>query len=138
MNEKEYNKPELDGFSQLVGRLLTNPLPALVMLVAITMGLVALWMTPREEEPQIIVPLANVLIMAPGLSAQQVERQVATPLENLLYQIDGVEHVYSVSEPGRSVVTVRFYVGEDREDSLVKIYNKIYSNTDQVPAAVSS
>lgn len=135
---KEHHRPELDGFSQLVGRLLTNPLPALIMLVAITMGLVALWMTPREEEPQIIVPLADVLITAPGLSAQQVERQVATPLENLLYQIDGVEHVYSLSEPGRSVVTVRFYVGEDREDSLVKIYNKIYSNTDQVPAAVSS
>ncbi len=135
---KEYDKPEFDGFSRLIGRLLTNPLPALIILVAITMGLVALWITPREEEPQIIVPLADVLITAPGLSAQQVERQVATPLENLLYQIDGVEHVYSLSKPGRCVVTVRFYVGEDREDSLVKIYNKIYSNTDQVPKAVSS
>lgn len=82
--------------------------------------------------------MADVFITAPGLSANQVERQITTPLEKLLAQIDGVEHVYSVSKTGNAVVNVRFFVGQDRVSSLVKIYNKIYSNTDQVPAAVTS
>ncbi|UCD27762.1 MAG: efflux RND transporter permease subunit, partial [Planctomycetota bacterium] len=117
---------------------MTGPLPLFLLLVALAGGIVALVITPREEEPQIIVPLADVLVAAPGLSAEQVERQIATPLEKLLYQIDGVEYVYSMSRPERCVVTVRFFVGEDRVDSLVKIYNKLYSQTDRIPAAVQS
>jgi multidrug efflux pump subunit AcrB len=110
--------------------------PALIV-VSILAGAFAILVTPREEEPQIVVPMADVHVLAPGLSVEAVERQVATPVEKLLHQIDGVEHVYSASMPGRAVVTVRFHVGEDREDSLVKIYNKLYSNTDRVPADVS-
>jgi multidrug efflux pump subunit AcrB len=124
--------------ARVVGLALDGALPVLLVLLAVIAGAVALVITPREEEPQIVVPMADVLVAAPGLSAAQVERQVASPLEKLLHQIDGVEHVYSVSNAGRAVVTVRFHVGEDREDSLVKIYNKIYSNTDRVPAVVSS
>ncbi len=108
------------------------------MAVSMAAGLAALLATPREEDPQIVVPMADVHVSAPGLPVEEVERQVATRIEKLLSQIDGVEHVYSMSVPGRAVVTVRFYVGEDREDSLVKIYNKIYSNTDQIPPAVRS
>jgi multidrug efflux pump subunit AcrB len=115
-----------------------GPLPLLLLLVAFVGGIVALMITPREEEPQIIVPLADVVVAAPGLSAEQVERQIATPLEKLLYQIDGVEYVYSMSRPEKCVVTVRFFVGEDRVDSLVKIYNKLYSETDRIPAAVQT
>ncbi|NIR29923.1 MAG: efflux RND transporter permease subunit [Gammaproteobacteria bacterium] len=121
-----------------MARIVGSPLPAILALVAVAGGALALLVTPREEEPQIVVPVADVVVSAPGLSAAQVERQVATPLEKLLFQIDGVEYVYSMSQPGRAVVTVRFHVGEDREDSLVKIYNKVNSNTDQVPAAVDS
>jgi multidrug efflux pump subunit AcrB len=109
-----------------------------LLIGALLGGIVSLMITPREEEPQIIVPLADVLVSAPGLSAQQVERQISTPLEKFLYQIDGVEYVYSMSMPERCVVTVRFHVGEDREDSLIKIYNKIFSHTDHIPAAVQS
>ncbi|MBL0714375.1 MAG: efflux RND transporter permease subunit [Desulfosarcina sp.] len=127
-----------DGLSRMISSAMRGTLPLLLLLVALTGGIVALAITPREEEPQIIVPLADVLVSAPGLSAAQVERQIATPLEKLLYQIDGVEYVYSMSRSGQCVVTVRFYVGEDREDSLVKIYNKIYSNTDRIPASVAS
>ena len=111
--------------------------PVLLLIAAIILGAVALLLTPREEEPQIVVPSADVLITAAGLDARQVERLVATPLEKLLAQIDGVEHVYSTSESGRAVVTVRFFVGEDREDSLLKLYSKVYSEQEQIPAGVT-
>jgi len=130
--------PNLDAGSRFLGRFMDGPLPAMLMLFAMAVGVAALLITPREEEPQIIVPLADVLVSAPGLSAEQVERQVATPLEKLLSQIDGVEYIYSRSRAGHSVVTVRFFVGEDREDSLVKVYNKIYSNSDSIPTAVDA
>jgi len=123
--------------NRIVERSLDGGLPLLLMLVALLAGAFALIVTPREEEPQIVVPSADVLIQAPGLSARQVERLVATPAEKLLAQIDGVEHVYSVSQTGRAVVSVAFYVGEDREDSLLKLYSKIYSHQDEVPAAVT-
>jgi len=124
--------------SRLLGQTMQGPLPLFILLVAFVGGMVALMITAREEEPQIIVPMADVLVAAPGLSAQQVERQIATPLEKLLYQIDGVEYVYSMSRSDQCVVTVRFFVGEDREDSLVKIYNEVFSQIDRIPAAVQS
>jgi multidrug efflux pump subunit AcrB len=124
--------------SRIVSQFLSGPLPILIIVATILTGALSLWLTPREEEPQIVVPLADVFVSAPGLDAEQVERQIATRLEKLLFQIDGVEYVYSFSRPGQAVATVRFYVGEDREDSLVKIYNKLHSNLDQVPAAVGA
>ena len=127
-----------DWFSRLLAVTLDGSLPLLLLLIAFAGGFVALMITPREEEPQIIVPMADVIVDAPGLSAVQVERQIATPLEKLLYQIDGVEYVYSMSRSNQCVVTVRFFVGEDREDSLIKIYNKVFSQIDQIPAAVES
>jgi multidrug efflux pump subunit AcrB len=127
-----------NSFYQILSKVLEGQIPVLLVLVALISGLVSLYYTPREEEPQIVVPMADVFISVPGLTAKQIERQVVTPLEKLLTQIDGVEHVYSVSNNDSAIVTVRFYVGEDREDSLVKIYNKIYSNQDKVPDSVSS
>ena len=134
----EPSSQKLDWLSRLLAGVMAGPLPLVLLIGALLGGVVALMITPREEEPQIVVPLADVLVSAPGLSAQQVERQIATPLEKFLYQIDGVEYVYSMSMPERCVVTVRFHVGEDREDSLIKIYNKIFSQTDRIPAAVKS
>lgn len=128
----------LPFLTRLVALFLRGDVAILFTVVSLTIGAVALYLTPREEEPQIIVPMADVMIEAPGLSAAEVDRQVTQPLEKLLYQIDGVEYVYSMSQSGRAVVTVRFYVGEDREDSLVKLYNKVNSNIDQVPQSVSS
>ena len=123
--------------TRIVEVFLRGDVAILLTVVSLVAGAVALVLTPREEEPQIVVPLADVVVRAPGLSAAEVERQVAERLEKLLFQIDGVEYVYSMSKPGQCVVTVRFYVGEDREDSLVKLYNKITSNTDQIPPAVT-
>ncbi len=135
MTEPEHTVAHAGG---IVGRVMDSPLPAMILLLALASGAAALWLTPREEEPQIVVPIADVIVRTPGLSAQQVERQVAVPLEKLLHQIDGVEYVYSTSRNGGCVVTVRYYVGEDREESLFKIYNKVFSNADQIPAAVES
>ncbi|MFP4580212.1 MAG: efflux RND transporter permease subunit [Candidatus Sumerlaeia bacterium] len=128
-------KPSL--IEGVVKLFLQGNLSVLFLMLALLAGAVALMVTPREEEPQIVVPLADVFIRVPGASAQEVERQVATRLEKMLFQIDGVEYVYSTSMPEMAIVTLRFYVGEDREDSLVKIYNKINSNIDRVPASVA-
>jgi multidrug efflux pump subunit AcrB len=130
--------PGTTFLGRIVDLFLRGNLAPLLIVASLIAGLVAVVATPREEEPQIVVPIADVLVSAPGLSAEEVERQVATPLEKLLFQIDGVEHVYSTSYPDRAIASVRFYVGEDREDSLVKIYNKLYSNTDAVSPDIVS
>ena len=121
----------------IVAVFLEGQLSVLLIGLALFLGTAAVLMTPREEEPQIVVPLADIHVEAPGASAEEVEKLVATPLERLLWQLDGVEYVYSVSERGQAVVTVRFYVGEDREDSLVKLHNRITSNLDVVPPVVT-
>ena len=121
----------------IVEKFLGSNLSLILILVSLVVGAAALWLTPREEEPQIVVPLADVLVQFPGHSAEEVERLVAVPLEKLLFQIDGVEHVYSMSHHGMAVVTVRFFVGQDREDSLVKLYNKVMQNTDAIPPGVA-
>ena len=130
------------GKTSFLGRVidlfLVGQLPAVLIALSLLGGVVALWLTPREEEPQIVVPMADVWIEAPGLPVEEVERQISTRLEKLLTQIDGVEYVYSMSLPGRSIVTVRFFVGENRENSLLEIYNKIESNRDLVPPSVAS
>ncbi|MEZ6093349.1 MAG: efflux RND transporter permease subunit [Pirellulaceae bacterium] len=133
--DDETNLPFL---TRVVAMFLRGDIALLFTLLSLVIGGIALYLTPREEEPQIIVPMADLMVSAPGLSAQEVERQVTQPLEKLLYQIDGVEYVYSMSQQGRSVATVRFYVGEDREDSLVKLYNKVDSNVDQIPRSVAN
>ena len=123
--------------NRIVEAFLHGNLSVVLIIVSFVAGFIALSFTPREEDPQIVVPIADVFINMPGASAEEVERQVSTRLEKLLYQIDGVEYVYSMSFPSRAVVTVRFYVGEDRERSWVKLYNKIYANIDQIPPGVT-
>jgi multidrug efflux pump subunit AcrB len=125
-----------DWMMRLVETFLKGNFSILLILVSLVMGAAALLITPREEDPQIVVPVADVFVSMPGASAREVERQVATRLEKLLYQIDGVEYVYSTSFEGSAMVTVRFYVGQNREDSWVKLHNKISANIDQVPPGV--
>jgi len=125
------------GFiARLVAPFLQPQPPILMIIFALALGLAALLLTPREEEPQIVVPLADVFVQVPGASAREVEQLVSTPLEKLLWQIDGVEYVYSMSRDGLAIVTVRFHVGEDRERSLVKLHNKISMNIEQAPPIV--
>jgi len=116
----------------VVRLFLTSKLSVIMVMAALLLGMVAIFITPREEEPQIVVPMADIYVQAPGATAEEVEQLVATPLERLLWQIDGVEYVYSMARRDMAVVTVRFFVGESREHSLVKLYNKIDMNIDKV------
>jgi len=121
------------GISGRISRyFVTSQLTPLVALVAMLLGIFAVLVTPREEEPQINVTMANVLISFPGASAQDVESLVAIPAEQVLSQITGIEHVFSVSKPGMAVLTVQFKVGQDRTQALVRLYDTIYSNKDWV------
>ncbi len=121
------------GISGRISRyFVASQLTPLVALVAALLGIFAVLVTPREEEPQINVTMANVLVAFPGASARDVEALVAGPAEQVLSQIAGIEHVYSVSRPGMAVLTVQFKVGEDRTQSLVRLYDTIYSNKDWI------
>lgn len=111
----------------------TAQITPLIALVALLLGLFAVLVTPREEEPQINVTMANVLIPFPGASAKNVEQMVAVPAEQVLSQIADIEHVTSVSRPGVAVITVQFEVGVPRTEALVQLYNTIQSNQDWLP-----
>jgi multidrug efflux pump subunit AcrB len=120
----------------IVDYFLTSRMAVILALASLALGAAAIVVTPREEEPQIVVPMADVVVQVPGASADEVEKLVTTPLERLLWQIDGVEYVYSISRKDMAAVTVRFFVGEDREDSLIKLHNMIAKNVDLAPTIV--
>ncbi|MDH5301397.1 MAG: efflux RND transporter permease subunit [Gammaproteobacteria bacterium] len=121
------------GFSGSVAKkFLKSEITPLLALVGLLLGIFAVLVTPREEEPQIDVTFANVFIPFPGATAKEVEALVSTPAEQVLSEIAGIEHVYSVSRPGMSVLTVQFEVGQDRTRSIVKLYNNILSNEDWI------
>ncbi len=130
-------QPKHSVVGGIIETFLKGNLAILLIIIALVAGAAALLITPREEEPQIVVPLADVMVMYPGGSAEEVERLVSSRLERMLYQIDGVEYVYSMSRPGMAVVTVRFKVGEDREKSLIKLYNKIFQNIDKTTPGIA-
>ena len=111
---------------------LQSQMTPLIALIALLLGVFAVLVTPREEEPQINVTMANVLIPFPGASAKDVESLVTTPAEQVLARITGLEHIYSVTKPGLAVLTVQFKVGEDRTQALVRLYDTINSNRDWV------
>lgn len=114
-----------------------SKLTPLIVIASLVLGVFAIIVTPREEEPQIVVPMIDVFVSAPGFSSKEVEERVTKPMEKLLWEIKGVEYVYSIARPGMNLTIVRFYVGENMEDSLVKLYNKLMSNYDRIPPGVS-
>ena len=125
------------GFSGALARkFLQSELTPLLALIGILLGVFAVMVTPREEEPQIDVTFANVFIPFPGASAREVEQLVTTSAEQVLSEISGVKHIYSISRPGQAVLTVEFDVGQDRTKSIVRLYNALYSNQDWLPAGL--
>lgn len=121
----------------IVRAFVDSKLTPLTVLAILVLGSFALLATPREEEPQIIVPMMDVFVDMPGASSQEVEARVTIPMEKKLMEIPGVEYVYSTSMPGLSMAIVRFYVGQNEEDAIVRLYNKLYSNFDLMPPGAS-
>ena len=126
--------PQKLGFSGAIARKFQDSkITPLLALTGVLMGLFAIVVTPREEEPQINVTFANIFVPFPGASAVEVENLVAVPMEQVLAEIEGVKHTYSVSKPGIAVLTIQFEVGEDRTAAIVRLYNAVYSNQDWQP-----
>ncbi len=122
---------------RLAQTFIDSKLTPLLIVASVLLGLFAIVLLPREEEPQIKVPMIDLLVSMPGASPQEVEARVSSPLERLMWEIPGVEYVYSTSSPGRSLVIVRFQVGQDVERSLVKTQQKLQANYDRIPSGVS-
>jgi multidrug efflux pump subunit AcrB len=114
-----------------------SKLTPLVIAAAVLLGLFAVWKLPREEEPQIIVPMVDVSVAMPGASAREVEERVTKPMEKLLWEIPGVEYIYSTSSPGMSLAIVRFLVGQDEEKAIVRLNQKLSANMDLIPPGAS-
>ncbi|CAN1208681.1 Multidrug transporter AcrB [Tumidithrix helvetica PCC 7403] len=126
------------GFAgKLAKQFIDSKLTPLIILVALLLGLGATLLLPREEEPQITVPMADVFVQMPGASAKDIEQRVTSPMEKLIKELPGVEYVYSTSRAGSSLAIVRFYVGQKTEDAIVQLYNKLYANFDKIPAGAS-
>ncbi len=117
----------------LAKRFQDSKITPLLALTGLLMGLFAITVTPREEEPQINVTFANIFVPFPGASAREVENLVAIPLEQVLSEIEGIKHTYSVSRPGMAVMTIQYEVGEDRTAAIVRLYNAVYSHEDWMP-----
>jgi multidrug efflux pump subunit AcrB len=124
---------DLGASGRLARRFLHNQLTPLLAIAALCLGLFALLVTPREEDPDINVTFANIFVPFPGASPRQVEAQVATPMEHVLSEISGIKHIYSVSQPGLAILTVQYEVGEPRTQAIVRLYNAIYSHQDWRP-----
>src|SRR5271165_6726683 len=122
---------------QVAHTFIDSKLTPLVIVAALLLGAFAILETPREEEPQIVVPMLDVFVQMPGASSQEVAQRVSLPMEKLLREVPGVEYIYSISHPGMSMLIVRFYVGTKEEDAVVQTYNKLYSNFDRIPQGVS-
>ena len=130
-------KPKYGLAGRIASAWIQSKLTPLFIVASLLLGALAVWMLPREEEPQIIVPMIDVLVQMPGASAREVEERVTKPMEKLLWEIPGVEYVYSTSSPGMSLAIVRFYVGEDEEKSIVRLNQKMYANFDLIPPGAS-
>ena len=122
---------------KLAAQFINSKLTPLLVIGSILLGVLAVIKLAREEEPQIKVPMIDVMVAMPGASAKEVEERVTTPMEKLLWEISGVEYVYSISRPGESLVIVRFEVGQDVEQALVRLNQKLQSNFDRIPPGVS-
>jgi multidrug efflux pump subunit AcrB len=114
-----------------------SKLTPLVIVASLLLGVFAVWKLPREEEPQIVVPMIDVFVRMPGASAREVEERVTKPMEKLLWEVPGVEYIYSTSSPGMSMAVVRFLVGQDEEKSIVRLNQKLYANFDLIPPDAS-
>ena len=123
---------------RMAAAFINSKLTPLFLIASMALGLLSVIALPREEEPQIVVPMIDVLVQMPGASPAEVEQRVTRPMEKLLWEIPGVEYIYSTSSPGMSMVIVRFFVGQDEEQAIVRLNQKLFANMDIVPPGVSA
>jgi multidrug efflux pump subunit AcrB len=141
MNDSPHTAPShpqhnLGMAGAMAKAFITSPLSLLLLLAFFAVGTLGMWITPRQEDPQISVPMVDVFVRYPGASAQEVENLISRPLESIMSEMTGVDHVYSYSAREQSMVTVQFIVGQQLESSLVKLYDKLASNKDRIPIGV--
>ena len=126
-----------DGFAgRLASIFVESRLTIILIIASLLLGVVAVIMLPREEEPQIKVPMIDVMVAMPGATAKEVEERVSIPMEKLLYELPGVEYIYTTSMPGQSLLVARFYVGRKMEDAIVRLNQKLATNFDRIPYGV--
>jgi multidrug efflux pump subunit AcrB len=129
--------PALGPAGRLAHAFINSKLTPLIIAAAVLLGVGAVLLLPREEEPQIIVPMIDVFVQMPGASAKEVEERVTKPMEKLLWEVPGVEYIYSTSSPGSSMAVVRFYVGQNEEAAIVRLNQKMFANFDLIPPGAS-
>ncbi|HMV87361.1 MAG TPA: efflux RND transporter permease subunit, partial [Blastocatellia bacterium] len=130
-------KTEIGLAGKVARAFIASKLTPLVIIASILLGLGAVVMLPREEEPQIIVPMIDVFVQMPGASAKEIETRITQPMEKLLWEVPGVEYIYSTSSPGMAMAVVRFYVGQNEEDAIVRLNQKMLANFDSIPPGAS-
>ncbi|GAB6887883.1 efflux RND transporter permease subunit [Desulfothermus okinawensis JCM 13304] len=131
------NPKSLGIAGKIADYFIDSKLTPLIIIASLLLGLLTLFALPREEEPQIIVPMIDIFVAMPGADAKEVEVRAAKPMEKLLWEIPGVEYVYTTSYPGYLMAVVRFYVGEDEEKSIIRLQSKLMANYDRIPYGVS-
>ncbi len=129
--------PTLRAAGRLARSFIDSKLTPLVIVASLLLGAFATLRTPREEEPQIVVPMLDVMVQMPGASAREVEERAAIPMERLLREVPHVEYLYTISHAESVMIVVRFEVGTKEEDAIIQTYNKLYSNFDRIPPGVS-
>ncbi|KJS30464.1 MAG: multidrug transporter AcrB [Desulfatitalea sp. BRH_c12] len=129
--------PHIGMAGKIAHFFINSKLTPLLIIASMLLGVAAVIALPREEEPQIIVPMIDIFVQMPGATAAEVEQRITVPMEQLLWEIPGVEYVYTTSAPGMSMAIVRFFVGEDEEKAIVRLQSKLTSNFDRIPYAVN-
>ena len=130
-------RPPLGMAGSIASVFIDSPLTPLLLLATLVLGVLGLILTPRQEDPEISVPMIDIFISYPGASAEQVASLAIDPLARIMSEMPRVKHVYSAAYRGQGIVTVRFKVGEDLESSIVKVHDKLQSNLDRIPPGVS-
>jgi len=134
MKENEIQNIEVrDTAGKLARNFLYNPLTALLAIFLLTIGYLSLQIMPREEDPQIAISGGSIIVPAPGLSPKEVEKIIIEPLEQKLREVKGIEHIYSVSAANVGILNVMYYIGQERESSNLKLYDKVMQNMDLMP-----
>ncbi len=134
MNHSPDNQHGFAG--RLASVFVESRLTIILIIASLLLGIVAVAMLPREEEPQIKVPMIDVMVAMPGATPKEVEERVSIPMEKLLYELPGVEYIYTTSMPGQCLLVARFYVGEKMEDAIVRLNQKLATNFDRIPYGV--